>query len=309
MAHSDHALLPHLPFLGVKQSISYLALRVGAGFIGLLTERGAQRLGSVLGLLWHRFDRSRRMMARRHMARVLGSDENAEAAARDVLKSYGRYWAEALWIRASRIPELLEGTTVEGLEMVIAARDEGNGIVFALPHMGNWEIAAPLAVREGIPVVAVAEDLPNRRITDWFTRMRAECGIEIVLATGSAHVMRSLEAALSANKAVALPSDRDLKGRGVEVNFFGEKTTMPAGPATLAIRNSAPLIPVGSFFDGDGHHVVVHPRIPIPEQGSRVEKVAAMTQDLASHFEKFIREAPEQWHLVVANWPSDTEDS
>lgn len=248
-------------------------------------------------------------MARRHMTRVLGSEEQAEAAARNVMKSYGRYWAEAFWIRASRIPELLERTTVEGLDLVIAARDEGNGIVFALPHMGNWEIAAPLAVREGIPVVAVAEDLSNRHITDWFTRMRAECGIEIVLATGSAQVMRSLEAALSANQAVALPSDRDLSGRGVEVEFFGERTTMPPGPATLALRHSAPLFPVGSFFDGDGHRVVVHPRIPVPEEGSRVEKVAAMTQDLASHFEVFITEAPEQWHLVVANWPSDTEDS
>jgi KDO2-lipid IV(A) lauroyltransferase len=242
------------------------------------------------------------------MARVLGPD-GAESAGTEVMRSYGRYWAEALWVRASRIPQILAGTEVEGLELVEAARDAGTGMIYALPHMGNWESAAPVAVAVGVPVVAVAENLPNRRITSWFTEMRAQCGIEIVLATGGTEVMRRLEGALADNKAVALPSDRDLKGRGVEVEFFGEKTTMPPGPATLAIRTGAPLFPVVSYFDGDGHRVVVRPAIQIPEQGSRSDKVETMTQELAKHFEQFIGKAPTQWHLVVPNWPSDRDST
>ncbi len=247
-------------------------------------------------------------MAQRHMTRVLGPDADIKTAARSLFKSYGRYWAEALWVSARRVPEMLEQTRVDGLDMLMTARDEGRGMVFALPHMGNWEAAAPVAVKEGVPVVAVAENLLNHRITDWFTRMRAECGIEIVLATGSAQVMRSLEAALAANKAVALPSDRDLKGKGVKVVFFGETTTLPPGPATLAIRTGAPLLPVVSWFDPNGYHLKVHPPIQVPEEGTRTEKVAAMTQELAGHFEEFIGEAPEQWHLLVPNWPSDLDD-
>jgi KDO2-lipid IV(A) lauroyltransferase len=241
------------------------------------------------------------------MSRVLGPEHSVEAGAM-VMRSYGRYWAEALWVRAARIPQVLAGTEVEGLERVEGARDVGKGMIFALPHMGNWETAAPVAVAVGVPVVAVAENLPNQRITDWFTDMRAQCGIEIVLATGGTEVMRRLEAALAENKAVALPSDRDLRGRGVEVDFFGEKTTMPPGPASLAIRTGAPLLPVVSYFEGEGHRVVVRPAIEVPETGSRTEKVAAMTQQLADQFEEFIGAAPEQWHLVVPNWPSDRED-
>lgn len=241
------------------------------------------------------------------MSRVLGPKDPVAAGAR-VMKSYGRYWAETLWVRAARIPQVLAGTEVEGLEQVEGARDAGKGMIFALPHMGNWETAAPVAVAVGVPVVAVAENLPNRRITDWFTEMRAQCGIEIVLATGGTEVMRRLEAALAENKAVALPSDRDLRGRGVEVDFFGEKTTMPAGPASLAIRTGAPLLPVVSYFEGKGHRVVVRPPIEVPGSGSRTEKVSVMTQELARQFEEFIGAAPEQWHLVVPNWPSDRED-
>jgi KDO2-lipid IV(A) lauroyltransferase len=137
--------------------------------------------------------------------------------------------------------------------------------------------------------------------------MRAEFGIEIVLATGRVEVMRRLEQAIADNKAVALLSDRDLKGRGIPVRFFGEETTLPAGPASLAIKTGAPLFPVASYFRDGGHHVVVRPPIAIPE-GKRSEVVKSVTQSLADEFEKLIQEAPDQWHLVVPNWPSDEEE-
>jgi KDO2-lipid IV(A) lauroyltransferase len=201
---------------------------------------------------------------------------------------------------------MLAETEVVGLQRLLDARDAGTGMIVALPHMGNWEAAAPVAVSEGVPIVAVAEVLPNRRITDWFTEMRAEFGIEIVLATGRVEVMRQLEQAIADNKAVALLSDRDLKGKGVAVEFFGETTTLPPGPATLAVRTGAPLFPVGCYFRDGGYRVVVHEALPVPEEGNRTEKVAAMTQTLAKELEEIISEAPQQWHLVVPNWPSDT---
>ena len=246
-------------------------------------------------------------MAERHMKRVLGDGADAGEASVSVMESYGKYLAEAFWVRGKRVPDMLARTKVEGLDWVLEARDVGNGIVFGVPHVGNWEVAAPVAVANGVPVVAVAEDLPNKRITEWFTSMRGDFGIEIVLATGSIQVMRDLEAALAANKAVALLADRDLKGRGIEVEFFGEKTTMPPGPATLAVRTGAPLFPVACYFEGHGYRVVVKPEIPIPTEGTRSEKVKRMTQTLATELEGLILKAPDQWHLVVPNWPSDTE--
>jgi lauroyl/myristoyl acyltransferase len=241
------------------------------------------------------------------MARVLGPEADAPAAAAEVMEFYGRYFAEALWVRKRHIPELLASTEMEGLDLLLAARDAGDGMIFALPHMGNWEVAAPILGTNDIEVLAVAERLSNKRITDWFTTMRAEFGIEIVLATGSVEVMRRLEAALGENKAVALLSDRDIKGRGVEVAFFGEVTTFPPGPATLAVRTGAPLMPVATYFDDDGYRVVVKPPLPVPDEGTRSNRVRALTQRLATEMEKLILEAPSQWHLVVPNWPSDRD--
>jgi phosphatidylinositol dimannoside acyltransferase len=291
----------------VKGLLAYLGLRLGVGLVGLLPAGVVRRLGRAAGYVWYRFDSDRRTMARRHMRRVLTDEAAARTAARALMQSYGRYWAESLWARPRRVERMLAGTEVEGLDRIIEARDQGTGMIFALPHMGNWEAAAPVAGHEGVAVVAVAEKLPNRRITDWFTRMRAAFGIEIVLATGSAEVMRRLESAIKANMAVALVSDRDLRGRGVAVEFFGEQTTMPAGPATLAVKTGAPLFPVACYFRSDGHRVVVRPPIEVPQGLARSEQVHQMTRALAAEMEKLIAEAPHQWHLVVPNWPSDRQ--
>ncbi len=290
----------------MKDYLGYLALRAGVGLVGMLPLGVARKLGEIYGWFWHLAAGGRRRMAERHMRRVLGNGADIKAAGKAVMVSYGRYWTEAFWVRARRVPEIRSHTKVDGLELLVEARDAGKGMIFALPHVGNWEVAAPVATGAGIQVAAVAERLRNQRITDWFTAMRGGYDIEIVLATGSGEVMRRLEAMVADKKGVALLADRDLKGRGVEVEFFGEKTTLPAGPATLAIRTGAPLFPVGSYFEGQGHRLVVTPAIPIPA-GTRAEQVQIMTQELAHRLEKLISAAPHQWHLVVPNWPSDRE--
>jgi KDO2-lipid IV(A) lauroyltransferase len=183
-------------------------------------------------------------------------------------------------------------------------------MILALPHMGNWESAGLRSAAEGARVLAVAEALPNHRIVDWFTQMRNMMDIDIVIARRGARVTGDLLARLQDGGTIALLCDRDLKGRGIPVTLFGEETTMPAGPAALAERTGAHLVPVGCYFrPGAGNRFVIHPRMEVPDLPTQEERVAALTQDLAAVMEGFIREAPEQWHLLVPNWPSDRETS
>lgn len=119
--------------------------------------------------------------------------------------------------------------------------------------------------------------------------------------------MRALLTALREGRLVALVADRNIGGRGIEVEFFGERTSLPAGPAVLALRTGAVLLPGASYFrSGGGHRVVVRPPVTVPPAGTP-RRVGVMTQELAHRFEDLIREAPTQWHLVQPNWPSDRE--
>ena len=185
------------------------------------------------------------------------------------------------------------------------ARDAGRGIILALPHCGNWEAAGPIADSLRIPVLAVAEDLPNPRITEWFVQTRAGFGIDVVL-TGEGSMMRRLARGLRAGKSVALVADRDVTGKGIEVEFFGEKTTMPAGPAVLADMTGAAVFAVSPYFeDGPGYRIIVHEPMELPAIEDRGERIQIATQRLARKLEEIIRERPPQWHLFQPNWPSD----
>lgn len=285
----------------------YLAMRLGMGIVGLLPYRIAIYLGAVAGRTFGVFARGRRRMVERHARRLGVPPDRLGGHVGEVFAAYGRYWAEALWVRPRRQSLIHANTTDEGLHRIEEARDAGRGMIFALPHMGNWEYAAPVGPRLGVELVAVAENLRNRRIREWFLRLRSGMGLSIILATGGSQVIRDLEAVIGRNGAVALLCDRDLSGKGVEVEFFGERTTMPAGPASLAIRTGAPLFPAATYFQGTGHHVVVRPPIELPDGPDRASRVRAATQLLAKELESLIRAAPAQWHMLQPNWPSDRE--
>ena len=280
--------------------------RVGARVARTLPGPVVRRVADVGGVGAGHLLRGRRDQIERNLRRVdptLGGRRLA-ALVDDAFASYARYWAESF-----RLPDLsaerIDATfSFSGYGHVVAAREAGTGAIIALPHLGGWEWAAFwLAEIEGVPVTAVVEPLEPPELFEWFVEFRRSLGMNVVPlgpAAGS-EVLR----ALRAGHVLCLLSDRDIAGGGVEVDFFGERTTLPAGPATLAFRTGAPVLPTAIYFDGEGHRAVVRPPLPVERQGSLRDDVARVTQDLAHALEELIRAAPEQWHLLSPNWPSD----
>ncbi|MFN8018584.1 MAG: hypothetical protein U0P45_10715 [Acidimicrobiales bacterium] len=191
-----------------------------------------------------------------------------------------------------------------GLPTIREAYDAGNGLITAMPHLGAWDFAAFwLTQVQHIKVTTVVERLEPPELAEWFFDLRERLGMEIVpLDAGSAP---KVARALADGRLLSLVCDRDVAGGGIEVEFFGERTTLPAGPATLALRSGAPLIPATCFLEDGTHRGVVLPPLDTSRQGKLREDVARVTQDLAHALEHLIRLAPEQWHVLQPNWPSD----
>ncbi len=290
----------------MRETIEFAAYRVGAALFGALPEPVARTMGEWLGWLTSFVSRQKLGLVRRNLARVVGSELATVRRTRRVFASYGRYWAEVFWVRASRRDEILANSEILGAEHITDAVAAGQGIVLALPHMGNWEAAGPAAASLGAPVLAVAESLRNRRIVDWFIDIRSQLGIDVILTGAERRTSGALLDRLKRGGTIALLADRDLAGTGIEVEFFGEGTTVPAGPAALADRTGAALIPVGCYFkQGRGHRFDVRDPIAIPEIADKTERIATVAQSLVLILEELIRAAPEQWHLFQPNWPSD----
>jgi phosphatidylinositol dimannoside acyltransferase len=254
-------------------------------------------------------------MSQRHVRRVLASEcaegvEPDPALVRRLSKrtftSYARYWADGARLPYVGAPGVRARWRMEeGFEHLLAAKAGGKGAVIALPHVGSWEWGGYWLALEAMPMTAVVERLEPEELFDWFVAQRAAMGLTAVpLGEGSSV---ALLRALKENRLAGLVSDRDLVGNGVEVEFFGERTTLPGGAATLALRTGAPLVPVVVYSGpGDWHTGVVHEPIDTTRRGTLRQDVVRITQELATVFERDIRCRPEQWHLYQPNWPSDS---
>jgi len=115
--------------------------------------------------------------------------------------------------------------------------------------------------------------------------------------------------ALKNNEIVCLLCDRDIAGGGIEVSFLDEHTTLPGGPALMALRTGAALLPTAVYFGPNGNHLgLVRPPIDVARTGTIKEDVTRVTNLVAQELEFLIRKDPEQWHLFQPNWPSDLVD-
>ncbi|HEY3714095.1 MAG TPA: phosphatidylinositol mannoside acyltransferase [Jatrophihabitantaceae bacterium] len=246
---------------------------------------------------------------RKNLRRVVpqASDAELDELVGEGLRSYARYWLETF-----RLPKMdpravaanAEANTT-GAEHIDAAVRAGKGFILALPHMGNWDAAAIWLVAHCGSFTTVAERLKPESLYDRFVAYRESLGMEVLPLTGGASPAETLAERLRAGRAVCLLADRDLSRNGVEVEFFGEATRMPGGPALLAATTGAALLPVSLWFTADGGWGQwIGP--PVELTGKRLaEKVRAGTQALASVFETRIAEHPSDWHMLQKLWLSD----
>src|SRR5262249_33518118 len=143
----------------------------------------------------------------------------------------------------------LRNFRLDGEDKLAADVESGRGAVVALPHAGNWDAAAAWVNAKGWPMITVAERLKPESLYRRFVAFRESLGMEILpLTGGDGSIRERLEARLRQGYVVPILADRDLSGSGVEVTFFGARTTMPPGCALLALRTGAPLYVLDTWY-------------------------------------------------------------
>ena len=174
------------------------------------------------------------------------------------------------------------------------------GAVVVLPHSGNWDLAGAYAQLTAMPVTTVAEALPGPDFAA-FVAFRERLGMQVLSHRDPAVIGVLLEA-VRGGRLVCLLGDRDLAGSGVPVSWAGQPVTMPAGPAVVARRSGAALIPIVCQYTPSGMRIVF--RDPIPHRPGR-DGLVAMTQQVADFFVATIAEQPEDWHMLQPFFAAD----
>ena len=217
----------------------------------------------------------------------------------EAMRSYMRYWCDTFRLPDWSKKRILETVTVTNEHLLIDAIAAKTGVIVAVPHAGNWDHAGAYFCAKGIRLVTVAERLKPEKLFLKFLAYRQAMGMEVLPLDG--RVLNTLEERLNEGALVALVSDRDLSRSGIEVEFFGGKARMPAGPALLALRTKAPLITAFVSYTESGVHIEFR-NIMVPSSGDESSKVKEIVQMTAQYFEDGISESPEDWHMLQRIW-------
>ena len=288
-----------------RETLGYWGYRSAEWLAMSLPERTGRRVFETLGRVAHRRLHGVRATVAANQARVLGaepSDARVDHATREAFELYARFWFDAFRIRTMPEKEFNERIVMIGVENIDRALEAGKGCVCALPHMGNWDAAGHWFGANGYRIAAVAEELRPPRLYELFLRHREELGLRIVGLTKEGHVGQQLKQLLSENWMVALVADRDLTGRGTEVEMFGATRRVPAGPALLSLSSGAPLIVCPVYTRDDGWEVRIEEPLEIERTGVIREDVAALSRLMAERFERAIAAKPTDWHMFQPAW-------
>jgi phosphatidylinositol dimannoside acyltransferase len=274
-------------------ALGYLS---GWRLVRLLPEPAARAMFARIAAEIYRRDGRSVQRLRGNLARVCPDldDDGLERLTRAGVASYLRYWCESFRLPSWPLDDVVRRTRLVDEHRLRDAYATGNGVVVALPHMANWDWAGAWACATGMPLATVAERLRPERLYDEFVSYRSSLGMEI-LPAGDPATFGRLVSTVQAGGFVCLLADRDLSRTGVEVRLCDQPTKVPRGPAALALRTGATLIPATLGYVGDDMEITFHPEVP---HHAGEDGVAIMMQSVADAFTTGLRAHPEDWHMM-----------
>lgn len=296
---------------GLKDKLTDSLYGLGWATVKKLPEPVAAGLGRrIADTTWKRRGKSV-LRLESNLARVVPDATPARLAelSKAGMRSYMRYWMESFRLPTWSRERVESSVDIKGVHHLRDGLASGRGVILALPHLANWDLAGVWVTRSlGVPFTTVAERLKPETLYDRFVAYRESLGMEVLPHSGGS-AFGMLARRLRDGGLICLVADRDLSASGTEVTFFGETTRMPAGPALLAQQTGALLLPVTLWYDDTSvMRGRIHPPVDVPETGTRAERTSVMTQALADAYATGIADHPEDWHMLQRLWLKDLEE-
>lgn len=277
--------------------VAYLLYRFGYFLANALPLRAGYALATFISLLKYYLSPRDRNAVINNLKFILSPNEqkHIRACAREVFVNFGKYLIEFFRIKLLLKGDLGTKVSVAGIVHVDQALSRGKGVIVLAAHLGNWEMGGVFMSLLGYPMIAVALPHKHRKVNAFFNRQRERIGVTVVPSLGIA--IRRIYDALKENKMVALVGDRDFTNGGVKLPFLGASKIIPRGPAYLALRTGAAIVPGFAIRQPDDTIVV--------EFSEPAEKMAS-EEEIVVWYKKIIedkiRQHPTQWLMFREFW-------
>jgi Kdo2-lipid IVA lauroyltransferase/acyltransferase len=246
----------------------------------------------------------RRRIAFENFGQVLGlpaSDPLVKRTARHAFGNYFKMFADFMLMDSLKPEEIRRMVRPEGKERIDRLLAEGKGAVVVTAHVSNWDMLAAASAVYGYSISAVTNELPSGRLNELVIASRERIGMKMIrLGAGS---LRQILKALGRNELVALASDLYSGDRGVRVPFFNRPAVFPAGPAAIALKTGAPILPVWIRRQPNNLYIAeIEEPIEVSRTGDNARDIQVTTERIVRFFERIIRREPDQWLVFLPVW-------
>ena len=217
--------------------------------------------------------------------------------------NYTRYWLETLWLTSRNYEKSISNKIeIINFDYVKKLKKQYTGLIFALPHMGNWEFAIPAGNSLNLNLLAVAEPLSNKYVLNWFKKLRESLGIEIVIGGKGQNTFNLLVDKLASGKDICLLSDRSVNKSGVAVEFFSNIASFPKGPVALSLKTSVPIVPTAMIKMSTGYKLYFHKPFYVPLFENEATSIQQGLKTLSNSFEEILSMDINDWHSIQPVW-------
>jgi KDO2-lipid IV(A) lauroyltransferase len=279
-----------------RHALEYVAYRAGSVLLRLLPLQTARRFAAlVAGAIFDRGGkRVRWTLTNLRIALPDHPESELRRIGRESYVNFALNVVDFVFAQRWTEDEIRERVRFEGLEHVHDALAKGHGAIAVSLHLGNFELGTTAAPLYGLPVAVVGRPMGNALLYREVLRGRTRTGATVIDRRRAA---RSILRALRDGRLVAILNDQYMRrSRAVFVPLFGRRCSTSAGAATLALRASAPILPLHMRRVGPDSHVVrFGPPLEFHPSGDRSKDIVELTALTNAAIESFIRSYPEQW--------------
>jgi len=292
----------------LRRGLTYLFVRFLIWAAGALPRPSALKLFSTLGALAFYLLPKARVTTEVNLSMAMPELPRAELrrTARRVWSDMGRNCVDVLRFSRTGWDELDKLVRVEGLGILEEAVSRGRGMIAVTGHIGNWEMLAAYFSMRGYPLSVLARPVRDGRFEKILDRLRRQKGMRPISRIANA---RPAYEALKRGGILGVLIDQDTPVKGVFCDFFGRPAFTPAGPAYLAMRTGAAVVPLAISMRSDGTHLVriLDPIDASARDGDVDGRALEITRECTQALEKLIRYEPTQWVWMHERWKTRPE--
>lgn len=208
--------------------------------LGLVPFTWAQRFGGWIGKQAMKRPTRLREVAKINIALTYPdlSAEEQDQLVRESLIETGKSGAEmgAMWGAGPEKGRNLV-RKIHNLEYFTDAIATKRGVLFCVPHLGNWEVLNHIATMHA-SVTALYRPAKNKVLDDWMRESRQKTG-GLLVPTTSAGIKAMFQALENGHVAGILPDQEPKRRSGVFAPFMGVDTLTPKLPHELLMKTKA----------------------------------------------------------------------